>query len=207
MKRLFIILAMLALYSCNNEAPVDVHKGDKTTQYVESLLANASKNLDLDALVEEFVSKAFVLETVYHKGVYIDGDYHEDVWKEDRVVVWPGVMPEGIVYGDDVCFVYSLEPIFAYPATAPPILRCDEYPCEIEQSNRELLLLFTGKNSDVTHSARLVDFIDGKVIIAGRLPFHDKRTADNGEVRYVYIGYFDVDIQAEWDAVIAEQDK
>ena len=92
MKRLFIILAMLALYSCNNEAPVDVPKGDKTTQYVESLLANASKNLDLDALVEEFVSKAFVLETVYHKGVYIDGDYHEDVWKEDRVVVWPGVM-------------------------------------------------------------------------------------------------------------------
>ena len=48
---------MLALYSCNNEAPVDVPKGDKTTQYVESLLANASKNLDLDALVEEFVSK------------------------------------------------------------------------------------------------------------------------------------------------------
>ncbi|MBP3432449.1 MAG: hypothetical protein IJZ50_04325 [Alistipes sp.] len=186
MKNIFIILLAFALCSCSNEESVNKPKGNETTQYVESIIANASTNIDFDAAIEKLTSKALVIERLFWGT--------DSTWEEDESPLWVG-----IVFKDITCYSYWYEPCYgSYPALK---LRCDKHKYTFEKREGGLYLISENHIENRIQEARLIDYKENTIFFMGELPFPSSyRTS-------FYICTTDFDIQEKWDAIIEEQDK
>jgi len=188
MKTLISILVIFALCSCDdvdNQKPIELPEVDETTQYVESLLTNANKNIDFDMVIAELSSKAFVLEKRYWSS---NGGWRED--EGDGLV--------GFVCNGDTCYSYWWE--YYYGVKGMRVMHCNELTYTFDKQDDALYLVVENTFAERTQISQVVDYKDDTIIFIGELPFPAKDQC-------LWIGSFDADIQAEWDAILAEQEK